>query len=173
MEAIIRRLENWTMALAGLCVTAMMLVVCVDAAGRYLLRRPLPWSFDLVSLYLMVGAAYFALSSTFRHGDHITIDLFYAKLGKRAQAWVGAVTSGLAAILFAIIAVTAWEKTVEAYVNGEFSPGFVLWPVWLSFLPIPLGSGLLVLRLAHHAIALATHGSDPSVVADHEAEIAE
>lgn len=173
VESLIRRLEQWAMVLACACVTAMMLVVCVDAGARYLLGRPLPWSFDVVSLYLMVGASYFALSSTFRHGDHININLLHAQLSPRTRAWVDVVTSLLAAALFAGIAYTTFGKTVDAYVHKEFSPGYVMWPVWLSILPIPLGSALLVLRLLHHSLVLATRGEDRSVASDHQPEVAE
>jgi TRAP-type C4-dicarboxylate transport system permease small subunit len=173
MGALIRRLEAAAMTVAGACVTAMMLVVCVDAAGRYLFRAPLQWSFDVVSYYLMVGAAYFALSSTFRHGDHININLLHAKLSPRVRAWVDIVTSVLAAVLFAVIAYTAFDKTIDAWTNKEFSPGYVMWPVWLSFAPIPLGAGLIVLRLLHHGVMLAVHGADPNVLSDAEAGGAE
>ncbi|MCC6198480.1 MAG: TRAP transporter small permease [Burkholderiales bacterium] len=173
MESLIRRLEQWSMIIAGVCVIAMMLAVCIDAAARYLLRAPLPWTFDLVSYYLMVGAAYFALSSTYRHGDHVNIPMLYSRLPLRARAWVEVVTSVLAAVLFALVAHTGWESMIEAWAHGEFNPGFVRWPVWLSILPIPLGSALLVLRLLDHSLTLATRGEDSSVLPDDEAEIGE
>jgi TRAP-type C4-dicarboxylate transport system permease small subunit len=170
---LIRRLERWAMWLAAGCVVLIMLVVCVDAGGRYLFRKPLPWSFDLVSNYLMVGAAWLALSSTYRHGDHISIDLLRVRLSPRVRAGVDVVTGLLALILFAAIATTNFERTYDSLVGHEYNPGYILWPVWLSFAPIPIGAALLVLRLLHHVVAMATRGEDPEVLTEAGVEGAE
>jgi TRAP-type C4-dicarboxylate transport system permease small subunit len=166
LETLIRRAERATMAVGVLCVTLIMLIVCYDAVGRYGFGSPLPWSFDLVSNYLMVGAAYFALSSTFRHGDHININLVHAKLPPRIRAWVDIVCCLLSAAFFAAIAYGAAASGFEAWRDHEFLPGIIMWPVWVSYLPIALGSALLVLRLLHHSAALGWRGEDPSASAE-------
>jgi TRAP-type C4-dicarboxylate transport system permease small subunit len=171
METLIRRLEQMGMFIACLCVVAIMLVVCFDAAGRYLFGAPLPWSFDLVSNYLMVTASYLALASTFRHGDHINIDVLHAKLPGRLRAWVEAICSVLAAVVFAGIVYGTARQTIEAFVQKEFYPGYIMWPAWLSYLPIPLGCALLVLRLVHHAMTLIGRGEDAYVASHGEGGI--
>lgn len=167
-EPVIRRLEQAGMIVAGLCVTAIMLIVCWDAGGRYLIGRPLPWAFDLVTNYLLVIAAWFAVAGTFRRGDHISINLLHAKLSPRVQAAVDIACSVLAVLLFSGIAWGAAVHAQEAWASKEFYPGAVMWPVWLSFAPIPIGAGLLILRLVHHVAMLVRRGEDPYV--DTEAE---
>jgi TRAP-type C4-dicarboxylate transport system permease small subunit len=163
LASVIRRLEQAGMVVAGACVTAIMLVVCYDAGGRYLLGRPLSWSFDLVTNYLLVAAAWFAVAATFTSGDHISINLLHAKLPRRARAVVDIACSACAILLFAGIAYGSAAHAHEAWSNHEFYPGAIVWPVWLSYVPIPVGAGLLLLRLAHHVITLARSGEDPHV----------
>jgi TRAP-type C4-dicarboxylate transport system permease small subunit len=163
LESAIRRTEQVSMGLSVLCVVALMLIVCCDAATRYLFNAPLPWASDVVTHYLLISAIYFAVSSTFKHGDHINIDLVHAKLPPAARAWVDALVTLVAACLFSIIAYAAWSHSMEALAKREFYPGYTQWPVWLSYLPIAVGSALLVLRLVHHAAVLIRRGGDPEV----------
>jgi TRAP-type C4-dicarboxylate transport system permease small subunit len=163
VQILIRRLEQAAMALAGLCVVAIMLVVVCDAAGRYLFNSPLQWSFDVVSNFLMVGAAYLAVAGTFQRGDHININLLHSKLPRRWQVAVDIACSVLAVALFAAVAYGTAQHAVQAYRDKEFFPGVIMWPVWLSYLAIPIGTALLVLRLLHHCVTLLRHGDDPFV----------
>jgi TRAP-type C4-dicarboxylate transport system permease small subunit len=172
VQKIIRRLEQVEMAVAAICVVTIMLVVSADALGRYIFKAPLQVTFELVTFYLLIAAIYFALSETYRHGDHINIDLIHANLPKRIRAWVDIVCSALAAVVFAVIAYGAWRHMIEAYVHKEFIPGYIVWPVWLSYLPIPLGAALLVIRLLHHIGVLARRGEDPDIET-HTAEVLE
>jgi TRAP-type C4-dicarboxylate transport system permease small subunit len=167
-ESVVRRLEQACMAVAALCVTAMMLVVCWDAGGRYLFHRPLAWSFDLISNYLLIIAAWFAISGTFQRGDHIRIDLFHAKFGRRGRAAADILTAVLAFALFAGIGWASAVHAYEAWVSKDFYPGAFMWPAWLSFAPIPIGAAVLLLRLLHHIVTLVRLGEDPYVSTDAE-----
>jgi TRAP-type C4-dicarboxylate transport system permease small subunit len=84
---------------------------------------------------------------------------------------VDIVCSLLAAVLFAAIAYGTGAHAVEAYRGKEFLPGVVMWPVWLSYLPIPIGAAMLVLRLLHHCVTLARQGEDPFVAAEGEGAV--
>jgi len=163
MEAAIRRLEQIGAAVSGCCVVTIMLVVSADALMRYLLHAPLPWAFDLVGSYLMVAAAYLAISETFRTGDHISITLIHSLLPRRVRAIVDAIISLLALAVYAVIAIGSWNNVVEALHNHEYLPGYIAWPVWISHAPIAVGSAILVLRLLHHVFVLIYQGADPLV----------
>ena len=153
------------MAIAVTSVVAMMLVVSYDAISRYAFNKPLPWSFELVTYYLLVTAIYFAIGSTFRHGDHVNIDLFLSNMPTKLRRVFGIVNALLAAAAFAIIAYGTSHSVYEAYVQREFLPGYIVWPAWLSHFPIPIGATLIALRLLHHAFTLARIDVDPEVVA--------
>ena len=163
MNTLIKWLEQAGAAIAGACVIAMMFIITADAFCRYLFGSPLPWVIDVVSQYLMVVAIYFAVSETFRRGDHIHLDLFQSRMSRPIRAATGILYSVPAAAVFAIVAFGSMENMIEAYRAGEFIPGYVPWPVWLSYLPIALGSALLTIRLIHHAVMLLIRGEDPDV----------
>lgn len=168
MEILIRRLEQAAIAIAGLCIVMIMCIVSADAMLRYGINSPIPWSFEIVTYYLIIISVYFAISSTFRSGDHISINLIRDKLPKRARAWADVICSVLALVVFAIIAYGAFYHAVEAFQRNEYLPGYIVWPAWLSHIPVSIGAFLLVLRLAHHSYTLVKLGRDPFVDLDDE-----
>lgn len=168
MNTVIRRLERAGMAMAGLFVILIMLIISYDGLSRYVLGAPLSWAFDVVTNYLMIGAAYFALSGTFQRGDHLRIDLLHSKMPPQLRAAVDIAGSLLGALLFAAIAYGAAMHAIEAFERKEFLPGVIMWPVWLSYVPIPIGAALLTLRLVHHSYMVARQGKDPFVESDTE-----
>lgn len=170
IERFIRLLEQIAMAFAVLCIVAIMVIVSSDAIARYALHAPLPWAFELVTYYLMVAAVYGAISATFTHGDHVSITFIQEKIPPRPRAIIGAICAILAAVVFAIICYGSWNSTVEAYVHKEFLPGYIVWPAWLSQLPVPLGCALVTLRLLCHAWLLLRDGRDDTVATFHELE---
>ncbi len=168
METAIRTTEKIALSISGVSIVLIMLIVSVDAMGRYIFSAPLTWSYDFVSYYLMVFATYFALSDTFRNGDHISLTLFRPHMNRKLKAGLDVIWGLLSLIIFAIIAVGAWEATISAYQNRRYLPGTIPWPVWISYLPIALGSFLLVLRLGHHCFALTRRGHNASVITEGE-----
>lgn len=163
MTAIIRMCERIGLALAGTSLIVVMLLVSADAASRYLLGHPIPWSIELVSYYLMVMVAYLGAADTFRRGDHIQLDLFLGRMSPRTKAWTGLFCNFLAAMTFAIIAYGCALAMLDAWHENEYIHGYTAWAVWPSFLPMFLGFALLSIRLVHHCVMLINHGADPAL----------
>lgn len=163
MGRLLKRIEQVSLLIALVSVAIIMVVVSLDAVLRYAFNSPLRWASELVRLYLMVIAIYFAVSATFTHGDHVSLTLFRRYFPPRLLIWLDIAWCLMGALVFAVIAYGTWGNVVHAWNTNEFTPGYVMWPSWLSHLPIPLGAALFVLRLLHHSLTLATRGNDPDV----------
>lgn len=163
MGRIIKFTEQASLLIALLAVAIIMVVVSLDAVLRYAFNAPLQWASELVRYYLMVVGIYFAVSATFTHGDHVNITLLRGYIPQRLRAWLDVIWCLMAAAVFAVIAYGTWGNVTHAYARTEFIPGYVIWPSWLSHLAIPLGAGLIVLRLVHHSMVLLLRGADPDV----------
>lgn len=165
MNTFLKRTELFLSGLSVLAIVAVMLIVSIDTGMRYVLHAPLPWSYELISFYLLIAGTHFAVSDTFREGDHIGVDLLPASVPAIVRrllemAWVtGAV------LVFGIISYGAAESSYHAYLENEFIPGYIAWPVWLSYLPIAIGAAVMTLRLIQHLVAVTLHGHNPHVAA--------
>ncbi|MBC7138197.1 MAG: TRAP transporter small permease [Defluviimonas sp.] len=151
-------LERLAIIGSSLCILAIMVVVTLDVVMRYMFRAPLGWVYDLVSLYLMVGAFFLAVSETFRRGGHVAVDLFRHMLRPGIRRRVDAVAALMVLPVLLAMVVTGWQSTARALARDETITGVVAWPIWASYVFVPLGIGLLLLRVALHLVDLLAGG---------------
>ncbi|MCD6680771.1 MAG: TRAP transporter small permease [Burkholderiaceae bacterium] len=153
---IVRLFERAWRTAASVFLFAIMIIIVVDVVSRYLLNSPLPWAFDVVSMYLMTGLFFLMLSDTLRADEHVRVDILYAKAPARARRWMDLVSSVLALAVFAAILCTSIRTTWSSWSAGDVVAGSIPWPAWISHVFIPLGVALLVLRLAIDVVRTAT-----------------
>lgn len=148
MEKGLKALERAVALVAVGFMLAIMLVVTADVAMRYLFNSPFAWAYDLIALYLMAGVFYFVLSDAHRENAHVGIDILHARMGPRARRAADLVTAGVSLVMFSLIVYIGAERAWENFANDEVLAGNIPWPMWLSAIIVPIGSALLVLRLA-------------------------
>lgn len=138
--------------IAAILLAAIMLIATGDVAMRYIFNKPFAWAYDLISLYLMVGLFYLVVSGTFAHHAHVAVDILHSYMGERARRLCEMVVCGLSTVLFGLIAAIGFNRALSAYVESDVIAGSIEWPSWISVAFVPLGAGLLTLRLALHFI---------------------
>lgn len=143
----------WMLA-ASIGMFAVMIIIFVDVAARYLFKAPLPWSFDLISLYLMPAIFFLALADTLTRNHHVNVDILLPRFPPRLNHAFGLATSVLALFVFVGIAYAAWIRTREAIAASEVTSGLIQWPTWMSSALVMAGVALLVLRLTLRITAL-------------------
>lgn len=146
-------LERLWMWVAGVCLFAVMIIITIDVAARYLFKAPLAWSFDLVSLYLMPAIFFLALSDTLHKNHHVNVDIVFPLISARTARALGTVSSALAAVVFAGIAYVATLRTLDELRAGAVASGVIQWPSWVGSALVLLGTTLLLLRLVFRTAA--------------------
>lgn len=149
-------LERALISVSALAVLAMMLILVIDVAGRYMFSRPLPWSYDFIRLYLMPMVILLALADTFRKDGHIAVDLFYLRFGTVARRLVRLLASIMIAASLAPIAWLAYFQAVRRFTNNTVISGSILWPTWIPYALLVMGTALLILRAIQDAVSLAS-----------------
>jgi TRAP-type C4-dicarboxylate transport system permease small subunit len=151
----LRQVEK-TAAYGGcLCLFALMVVVTADVAARYFFNHPFLWTYDVVTLYLTPALFFLALSDSFRSGAQVNVDVLHSRLPHGARRAGDTLWSFLSALVFALIAYAGATRAWAAFVNGDVTAGIVPWPTWPSAAFVPLGAGMLVIRLVARAVAEA------------------
>lgn len=156
-------LERAASVIASVMLFVIMIVVVLDVMLRYFFNSPLAWSYDLISLYLMVGLFFFSISSTLEHNEHVRVDVLLKHFPVWARHLAELVTYACASVVFALMVYVMGAKTFASFAANEVAPGAIPWPTWLSLLAVPLGAGLMLLRmllrLVGHALSLVTRRS--------------
>jgi TRAP-type C4-dicarboxylate transport system permease small subunit len=147
--------ERFASFLAAVALFLIMAIVATDVALRYLFNRPWGWSFDFISLYVIVGLFFLALSRTFAVHGHVSVDLLHHYLSSSARRWCELVICLLSAGLFALMtragAIRAWQH----YIDSDILAGAFAWPTWASAVFVPIGAGMITLRLI---LSMVCHG---------------
>lgn len=138
--------------LAALAMIAMMLVVFCDVLMRYIFHSPLSWAYDLISLYLVAAVFYFSLSAAYSEGAHVNVDILQQALPKAGIRLSEIITTAVGTVIFGLIAWFGALKTIDAFTENDVLSGAIPWPTWPANALVPLGCGLLALRLAVHFV---------------------
>jgi TRAP-type C4-dicarboxylate transport system permease small subunit len=149
----LRALELLSMGVTAAGMFIIMAVIVADVAARYFFRSPLPWSFDLISLYLTPAILVLALSDTLHKEHHVNVDIVFGHVGPRSAHALRFLGSALAIVVFLGVTYTAAIQMRGAYQSSAVTSGIIQWPTWVSSAFVVAGAGLLLLRLAFRTAA--------------------
>ena len=157
---IVRRLSQITGVIAALLIGLAVLVICDMVIERYVLNLTTIWQIDVVT-YSIVAATFIGSPYVLLHRGHVNVDILPLHLGPRARYWLAMVT-GLISIAFCI---ALWYLTTkfwyEAYTETWRSNTVWRARLWIPYLSMPVGLGLLVLQYVAELLAIATRRQPP------------
>jgi TRAP-type mannitol/chloroaromatic compound transport system permease small subunit len=125
-----------SLVIVGLMATNVLL--------RYLFSAGSVWAQEL-EWHLLVPLILFGMSYALRHGEHVRVDIVYAKFSERTKVAVDLVSALLTAAISVIVIWLSIKYVQQAYVIDEGSPdpGGIPHRYLIKSL-IPLGFALLL-----------------------------
>jgi len=153
---------------AALLVGAAIVVVCEMVVMRYFLNASTIWQTEFV-IFSLVAATFIGSPYVLLIRGHVNVDLLPHYLGARGRHLL-ALVAGFGGLAFCLIlAINGFQLFYEALVNHWTTDTVWALPLWIPYLSIPLGIGLLSLQyLADIAALLSGHAqpfiADESVV---------
>lgn len=137
------------MAAATLIIFAAVLhryALGIAGVGDYVRQVSFTWAQELC-IYLFIWMAKFGAAYGVRTGIHVGVDVLVRKLSERRQRFF--VQLGLSAGIFFTFTVAALGARFVLFVHdtGQVSPDLGM-PMWIVYLAVPLGSGLMCYRFA-------------------------
>jgi TRAP-type C4-dicarboxylate transport system permease small subunit len=153
IETGVRWLENTAAVGAGIAMITTMLLVSVDVIMRYGFASPLTFQLHLVQFYLLVSMLMLALPWGYRNGGAIQIKLLLAVLPERFIGPMIRIGLIAASVYLSALAFQGYKAFYKALTRSEVVMGVIDWPVAWSWVWIPIGCGLLAVRLLVDATA--------------------
>jgi len=163
VEKFLFRVDWCLSRLSAITVLATMAMIVCDVFGRYVFGKPLPWVYDLVSIYVINLILYFMASEVLRAGSHIELDLDVRVLPPQAWAALQALAWVIVGVALALSSWVAFESMVVSMAKHEVHPGLYEWPVWIEKGVVALGLGLLMVRIVLRCCHCVHKGFDASV----------
>jgi TRAP-type mannitol/chloroaromatic compound transport system permease small subunit len=148
IERFVDVLGVWTswiaLAIVGLMATNVLL--------RYLFSAGSVWAQEL-EWHLLVPLVLFGMSYALRHGDHVRVDIVYARFSVRGKTVVDLASALLTLAISAIVIWLSIKYVQQAYVIDEGSPdpGGIPHRYVIKSL-IPIGFAVLLLQSVASAL---------------------
>lgn len=165
IDRILSVIEAGAAVAAGAVLVVVMVLVSLDAILRHAFAAPLTFQLTLTEDYLLVAMVMLALPWGYRTGGAIQVRLLLDACPPRFGAAVVRVGLAAAAVYLASLAWWSWGRFAQAFAADEVKMGVIDWPVDWSWVWVPLGCGLLALRVLLDAAAPALR----PIGSDHEA----
>ena len=149
ISRILELFEILFMAAAMVSMFIMMLSISADALSRYLFGSPITGQYVFTQFYLLVILVFMALPRTYGIGGHIRLKLLDRYRRKIPFNLSERCNVMLAGIAFGAIAYISGLEAIDKFVNQDKLFGAVQFPIYWSYVWVPLGSGLMALRLIY------------------------
>jgi TRAP-type mannitol/chloroaromatic compound transport system permease small subunit len=156
--AIVRHIDR-LVDLVGRATSWLSLSICilmaVDVLLRYAFSIGSVWAQEL-EWHLLAPLVLFGMTYALHKGDHVRVDVFYAKYGPRAQAAVDLLSALMAVAMAVLVIRYSIQFVQQAYAIDEISsdPGG-LTHRWVLKALIPAGFALFGLQAAAQGVGAA------------------
>lgn len=141
----IDRISEWSGKIVSFLILGSVAVVLTEVVMRYFFNNSTIWGWEM-SLFLFGGAVMLGGAYTLLHGNHVKMDVVYARLSTRGKAIIDVIT--FAVFLFFMV-VVIWKsghvalKSFEIMETTESAWGPIIWP---SRAAITVGTSMLLLQ---------------------------
>ncbi len=134
---------------AAFMVLLMMVVTCVDVAGRYLFNNPLTGSFEITELAL-AALIFLGLPLATDTDEHIRVDLLDAVMSDSVRNMLTLIMDWLSALVLGVLAWQLWHKTQSIVADGQVTNTLEI--------PLPPIGYLMTASCAFSALVLIVKG---------------
>ncbi|MBL8671589.1 MAG: TRAP transporter small permease subunit [Alphaproteobacteria bacterium] len=131
---------------------ALVLVMATNVLLRYLFSTGSVWAQEL-EWHLMVPICLFGMAYALRHGEHVRVDVLFARYSPRAKAAVDLLAALVAIAVCALVIHYSLAYVGQSWRNSEGSanPGGIPWR-WALKALIPVGFSLFLLQSVAEAL---------------------
>ena len=142
-----------------LLLLAAVFVVCQLVVVRYILVESAIWQHEFVT-YSLIAATFLGSPYVLLTYGHVNVDLVPHYLPPVARRWLAVLASTLGLMFCAYITWQGFWFFWEAWVDGRTAGTVWNPPLWVPYLTLPLGMGLVCLQYVAQIIALV-RGIEP------------
>jgi TRAP-type C4-dicarboxylate transport system permease small subunit len=145
---------------AALFIGFAVLVICDMVIERYFLNLTTVWQIDVVT-YSIVSATFIGSAYVLMTRGHVNVDVLPLLLGPVPRYWLALFTILLAFGFVLVLFVLCTAYWYEAWSENWHSDTVWRARLWIPYLSMPIGLGLLVLQYAAELICLVTGRTPP------------
>ena len=132
--------------IAALMILASVLITCHMIFVRGVLGQSTIWQTEAV-IYLMIGATLLGLPYVQKLRGHVGVDLLPHMLPRSLRRPLAVLVMVATIVMVAAMVWYGWEMFHLAWSRNWKSESVWKFPLWITYLTVPLGFGLYLLQL--------------------------
>jgi len=136
---------KWLAFIGGVAIMIMCLYTTGDVVGRYVLNNPLPASFE-ITLILLIIITFFGITHTQAKGGHMRLEFLRNRVAPRGQLMLDILSVLIGLFLYSIITWQGLLWTIEALVRHEEMYGVSGIPYYPARLILTIGAFTLCVQ---------------------------
>ena len=145
---------------AVLLVLSAVLVICELLWVRWVMGQSAVWQNEYVT-FALIGATFLGAPYVLLTRGHVNVDLVPMVAQGRARYWLSLVASALGLLFCLLFFVTSLPWWWEAWAGGFTTSSVWRAPLWVPYLAVPVGTGMLVLQYLVEIWAVLTGREQP------------
>ncbi|MEM9629921.1 MAG: TRAP transporter small permease [Pseudomonadota bacterium] len=140
--------------ISALLIVSAVTITCQMIFVRFVLNGSTVWQTEAI-VYLVIASTLFGLPFVQMLRGHVNVDLIPMWLPEKGRRRLLLLTLALSCLIVALMFIFGLEFWHQAYAGGWRSD--TVWGVrlWIPYLPLPFGFGLLLLQLLSDLYAAA------------------
>ena len=158
--AIVAFLSRVAGVFAACLIGLAVLVVCDMVIERFVFNLTTVWQIDTVT-YCIVAATFVGSAYVLMLRGHVNVDVLPLHLGPRMRYWLALFTAVIALGFCIVLFVLCTQFWYQAYAGSWRSNTVWRARLWIPYLAMPVGLGLLVMQYVAEILCLATGRSQP------------
>jgi TRAP-type C4-dicarboxylate transport system permease small subunit len=131
---------------AALATFSMMVLTTADAAGRYLLNRPILAAYELTTSYLMVAVVFLAMPYAYRQGANIRVTFLVDRLGRIPRLVVDHAVQIISILYCAALVFATFQQARHILITKTTFATLDL-PLWPGYMVVSVGLFLTTLMM--------------------------
>ncbi len=152
---LVAQASRATGVLAAGLILISVIVVCQMVAARYFFGHPTTWQTEFV-VYALVATTLIGSPYVLLHRGHVNMDIVVLYANQRARFWLALLADAVSLLFCGLMffyGLTFWH---EAWASDWHSDTVTRVPLWIPYLSLPVGMGLLALQLLADMLCLLT-----------------
>jgi len=140
---------------AAILIGLAVLVICDMVIVRYFFSVPTIWQIDVVT-YSIVAATFVGSAYVLMTKGHVNVEILLLYLGPNARYWLALFTIVLSMGFCIVLWILCTQYWYQAWSEGWRSNTVWRARLWIPYLSMPVGLGLLVLQYIADLLCLVT-----------------
>ncbi|HLA27609.1 MAG TPA: TRAP transporter small permease [Syntrophales bacterium] len=155
IRGFIKFWDRFEWYLIGILLGIATLLCFIEVVRRAVFNSPTQWAEELIR-YIIIFAVFIGVSSVTKKSEHIKMSVIIDLFSEKKRRIVDLVTASIGIVFSAILLISGMLLVADAWSSETLSEFGLNIPIYIPYLALPIGGGLMTLRLIGRIIDIIT-----------------